>query len=1352
MKIELHEDWVARHLTPRSRGSNRGIALVITLLMLSVITFLAIAFLAMTQRDQSAVTTTVDVNNAQLMGDAALARAQSEIIAQMMTHGDLLSYDYMASHNYISPAGFNNSDPVYPDPQNVNYDHVSSGVAAGKELTLWNEHNIGNLLYDPRVPVYVTTNPAVYPSSNDFRFWVDVNQNGHFETNGYVTNYDRFGNPILDANGNAVQFFNGEPEWIGVLRDPLNPHSSTNPFIGRYAYMVLPIGKTEDANFIHNYSKQVGYNQVEALPYEPLAASVLDGSSYDGFIRDQGVGSWELNLAALLVQLNTNIYQNTPDPYDYVVPLTPPSQGGETTPNQGLAFEDAWSMIYYRYLYPGGNLPADLANNFNPNNINSDPPLPNFNLNGIDEYGYLGASGSNQFYSSMVTDPNYRKKFKTIQYSWPGSYNTNMYYDVEDLLNSNKTSSRFVTRLVDAMTTNSDSYDRNTFQRLLASIGTGSSPEYGVYVYSNGFTFLSNNIVTYMTNQNVGLINSNGVTTLSNLVAGITTPDVGTPIANTLPTWLRTKVNLNYDNTPQLVGGPYTPASTNLTNWAPITFFTNAADLLLRSQEFPVTNFNGITVAYNHFGITNIPIYNSVIPGIQYTAQIHRMLQLAANIYDDINATNWQASGYGTNILYPHIYRPLFSATNIGSVGLVYITGYQQMGPAEIKNWCVNGGIQPINGFRNINDITGIASDSRTTAGANIWGIPWIVAAAKGFPTFNRFSMAESFAMTRDLIFYKIDPTTAGKPNYTNEFYQMALTNVSGLDAWNSSALTFKIPLRIVASNLLTITITNNGIGAAGYGYTTNFTNVFPGSGYITTNNWVGKTFLPMFQNTTTPLPLGYYSTVLHTYTNMSSISNEETFVSLGKQEAELEQTTYPEYDWSMIISNKVFYWVCDNNYNVLDFVNIGPVVVSNNLTAQIITNVSPKGVGGQQPGAKYWNIGTPTGVPTVLAPGALQQIVDAETGDSTFAAVLNGQTKPPTNWYGPGNLYPTVYITNKYEWVANDPLVHYTPDDLSWPGSGISTPVPAFSPNAYFLAGDNVGLQSTRYQPWGSGTVPPGVDRNLLRSSYQDALITSSDAWVFPTNEFPSVGWLGRVHRGTPWQTVYMKSGTPSLGGWNDWVTAPIDTRNAISETNPTNDWRLFDLFTAAPNDNALRGALSVNQTNDAAWAAVFGGVIALTNGTGGFPINPTNDINYMMDSNGVGINLLRSNVLGTQALLHHVGEILAAPSLTVDSPAATSPTWADGVPDYVSEAIPQQTLGLLKVGYPQFVIYSWGQALRPRNVDLGAAQSMDQGLCTNYEITGEYETRTVCHVVGDPAAQNPKFVVDSFNIVPSN
>ena len=238
----------------------RGIALVITLLMLSAITFLAVAFLAMSQRDRAAVTATLDVDSARNMSDAALNRAQAEIVAQMLARGDVLSYDYMVSRNYISPFGYKNKDT---DVTNVNYDIYSSTGPFNPQFNMsqntaaWAQ-NIGNLFYDPRPPVFVVTNPA-YPNNSDFRFWVDINRNGRFETNGYLPY-------VMDnglTNGNWG-YFNGEPEWIGVLRDPLNRHSATNPFTGRFAYMVLPIGKTLDFNYIHNWAKG-NYSNIGAL-------------------------------------------------------------------------------------------------------------------------------------------------------------------------------------------------------------------------------------------------------------------------------------------------------------------------------------------------------------------------------------------------------------------------------------------------------------------------------------------------------------------------------------------------------------------------------------------------------------------------------------------------------------------------------------------------------------------------------------------------------------------------------------------------------------------------------------------------------------------------------------------------------------------------------------------------------------------------------------------------------------------------------------------------------------------------------------------------------------------------------
>ena len=76
----------------------------------------------------------------------------------------------------------------------------------------------------------------------------------------------------------------------------------------------------------------------------------------------------------------------------------------------------------------------------------------------------------------------------------------------------------------------------------------------------------------------------------------------------------------------------------------------------------------------------------------------------------------------------------------------------------------------------------------------------------------------------------------------------------------------------------------------------------------------------------------------------------------------------------------------------------------------------------------------------------------------------------------------------------------------------------------------------------------------------------------------------------------MYLKSGTASLTNWWAWAGSV--------GTHPTTDWRLLQLFTAAPNDNAARGLLSVNQTNAAAWAAVFSGIPVLSDS---LPDSPT-------------------------------------------------------------------------------------------------------------------------------------------------
>jgi hypothetical protein len=383
--------------------------------------------------------------------------------------------------------------------------------------------------------------------------------------------------------------------------------------------------------------------------------------------------------------------------------------------------------------------------------------------------------------------------------------------------------------------------------------------------------------------------------------------------------------------------------------------------------------------------------------------------------------------------------------------------------------------------------------------------------------------------------------------------------------------------------------------------------------------------------------------------------------------------------------------------------------------------------------------------------------------------------------FYAPYDPYRPIYIHTS--WQANDPLVHYTVGDL------LDLTVPEtnrvdFQSRVPPL--DNLGKINKRYRPWISGTANTKDPLTELDTSVKDWNVNRSDDWDFPTNKFPNIGWMGRLHRGTPWQTVFLKSTNftqkaanflAGLQNWSQWsgnstiLGFPAVTNMVVPGiwtnfvqlgyvpdwffTTPTNDWHILDLFTTAFNENAGRGQLSVNQTNLAAWSAVLSGVNVLTNmptGVGNMFIEPAGAYNPLVASPLVtivnGINNTRTN------FPHHafarMGDILATPELTMASPYLTARN-SGAINDAVIERIPQQILGLLHGGEPRFVIYSYGQALKP------AAHSLYQGsvgsgayfgMCTNYQITAEVATRAVVRLDGAPG--KPRTVIESFNVLP--
>ena len=72
------------------RSSQKGVALVVTLIMLSVITVIVVAFLAVARRERSAVTQSTYTATAKYMADTGFERAKALIFSQIIATTNLL--------------------------------------------------------------------------------------------------------------------------------------------------------------------------------------------------------------------------------------------------------------------------------------------------------------------------------------------------------------------------------------------------------------------------------------------------------------------------------------------------------------------------------------------------------------------------------------------------------------------------------------------------------------------------------------------------------------------------------------------------------------------------------------------------------------------------------------------------------------------------------------------------------------------------------------------------------------------------------------------------------------------------------------------------------------------------------------------------------------------------------------------------------------------------------------------------------------------------------------------------------------------------------------------------------------
>ncbi len=1311
--------------------SQRGVALVITLIMLAVVTFMAITFLAVSRRERASVSVTEETTTARLMSEAALARARSETVARMFAGTNLLSYDLAVSTNFINPQGF---DPAQVagawNPTNVNYDFRRNGTPLSQADRL---QVIANLQLDSRPPVFVTLNSA-QASSLDSRFYLDLNRNGIFDPSGLQ--------PVLDDRGRVLgtNFVIGDPQWIGVLQRSDVPHSATNRFVGRYAYIILPAGRTLDWNFIHNNAR-LGNRQDEYL-------------KQIGYYRNQGVGSWELNLGAFLYELNPNAYGPG---FDY-------GYNGLGTPLSSHPFLHALDFLRYRYGTNYANLAAATAW-FG----NSPAQINRIRYDNIDEYANGPAFNGELALTTDNDDPTR---------PWPGSDNPQTFFTLTDLFDTNKASADWLTRVQRVQQplrnqTVPSTFNRYTIYRMLDQIGMESSP-----ANQDKLNLNYNNLADLRDAGVLPLLLTNGLVDVNGQARWL----AANPVAQT--NWFH---------------------ATNLVSWTPVTFFTNAAARLFAGAQLPfytlnaagfgVTNFIvGDTLVSPAFAVTNIHLW----PTNEYTPTVHRLLQVAVNLFDA--TTNRPAT---LKPYLPTVFRPTFGYDNTN----IFVSGYVEVTNADFMNLPFVPYDLSVQASRNQLIALAKQTGNQTPPTAVVYDVPFLIGAKKGFPNFNEFSLLNVAQVTRKIELIKrlaADP----RPIQTNLLYLLTLSNRFGLEAWNSYTSDYPRSLQLHVAGDFAVALSNGGFAGVEFAVTNHYA-----TNYVLTR-WPAQQFqLPITSDYVVRTNALYLATPrphLTTNTGLASFNTAAGFY-------------VPQ--WVLFVTNRFYYAVVDTSIKpsrLVDFVAIGGAHMNTalDLTSEFTGNTQLPASGttaGEPPNVwvaqrtgttGQWNPSVGIANQVQISQGNTAVSAQQWTSWSQVAATGLDKTKSidafrvfcglsPLVYQSPlqrreiaalvngltamqAPFSPTRKLYQEISWQVNDPLVHYLASDLLDPFNPPNDPTRTNAvrfaiPPSLTLTNHNLGLLNDRYRPWG-GNPNQSTDRLAYDTRVKDAMIQRSDDWEFPTNKLPGLGWIGRVHRGTPWQTIYLKASLIDATNWYSWAGS--------LGTHPTNDWYLVDLFTTAPNDNAARGLLSVNQTNLAAWSAVLSGVSVLTNttptgrlrsNTVGFAemlIQPS-PVSWQLTNILAGINRTRqweTNLIMTgrevplfqrtggalgvvgrpfpvaAPLFQRMGRILATPELTSASPFINPNHYLD---DAIMERIPQQILSLLRDDQPRFVVYSFGQTLReaPNSRYLGSGPF--NLICTNYEIKAEYVTRTVIRLDG-PLAR-PRAVIESQNVLNS-
>jgi hypothetical protein len=706
-----------------------------------------------------------------------------------------------------------------------------------------------------------------------------------------------------------------------------------------------------------------------------------------------------------------------------------------------------------------------------------------------------------------------------------------------------------------------------------------------------------------------------------------------------------------------------------ITTDSPIGFFTNVAARLLQSQ---------LGLSLNHI---------QVYPTNQYTPSVHRLLQVTANLYDA--TTNRTVTGYP---YLPSVFRPVFAIGPPQAGSQVYICGFEEVTNTDVLS-------------RPVVELTDPNARANLSPHDMVSGIPLVIGVKKGFPNFNAFASYAQVQVARKLQFHRPGASTTANANEIDQMFVMGISNVLGVEAWNSYSAPFSRDLQMVAEPDLAVLITNLETGR--WLNPTNSRFRPPATAAtVGSNTWTG------FE-----LAIPQFSFQMPVFTNCVFLTNS-TYQAAGDQFVPLTATfernpgttNFHVPHWQFTLKVRLRFALVDTG-RIVDYVNLNAdnqLDITTALTAGGVCGIpyTPDGSNGSMWCTNRMNGAIGDYIPTYgiqnqieaslghTAPNWNSSLHEFPPGMSVSQAVdfFKGQFQPgyllsSNTFNAPYQPFRNIYLLTS--WQANDPLVHYTFSDLTdlVHTSFVVDQFSSLSPDPTA----NLGHVNDRYEPWGGNPTGSSISPTKLDLTVKDPFVLGSDYWDFPTNLLSDLTLLGRVHRGTPWQTIYLKSSGTTFNNWIQWTGNNLLAPNWNAAyggtpdafyTQPTNDWRLASLVLSLLNTNDPRNLASVNQPNPPAWSSLLDGMTVLTNSASG-QFDPV-----IVSSNSpqaaivaAALDAARASQPGQR--FHDLGEILATPELSLASP------WLDTngvaallstVNDEACEALPSQLLHLLR------------------------------------------------------------------------